>query len=157
MVSPGGLFVAGARGVVKAAAGIYGKKAITKIAKEMAKKEFQEIGCAIKVTTTEADIQKTLDEIASLATDNSMEFYGGGLRFIILPQAEDKNKEVPKKPAYLVENIAKFPDLFPDFVMGYLANAKGRKITESQKSAIREYISSLTVENDVNYECDLWN
>ena len=67
LVSPGGLFVAGARGVVKAAAGIYGKKAITKIAKEVAKKEFQEVGTnklkdiAVKAVKSKADdvVKKT--------------------------------------------------------------------------------------------------
>lgn len=120
-------------------------------------KEFHEIGCAIKVATTEADIQTTLNSIATLATENNMQFIGGGLGYIIFPRVEDDKKEIPNKPAYLVESIARFPDLFLDFVMGYLVNTEGKKITEIQKSAIREYISALTVENDVNYKCDLWN
>ncbi len=128
-----------------------------RLRKRLHLKEFQEIGCALKVATTETDIQTTLDDIANLATDNDIQFIGGGLGYIILPHVEDKNSEVPDKAAFLVESLATIPDLFPDFVMGYLINAKGKKITENQKTAIRNYISTLTVESDVNYKCDLWN
>jgi hypothetical protein len=128
-----------------------------RLRKKLRLKEFQKIGCALKVATTEMNIQNTLDDIANLATDNDMQFIGGGLGYIIFPHVEDKNSEVPDKAAFLLESLAKYPDLFPDFVMGYLINAMGKKITENQKTAIRNYISTLTVESNVNYECDLWN
>lgn len=128
-----------------------------RIRKKLHRKEFQEVGCALRVATTEADIQTTLDDITNLAAENGMHFYGGGMGYIILPEVENKNCEVPDKAAYLVESIAMMPDLFSDFVMGYFMNAKGEKLTEEQKSAISKYVSTLTVEHDVNLICDLWN
>ena len=47
------------------------------------------------------NIQNTLDDIANLATDNDMQFIGGGLGYIIFPHVEDKNSEVPDKAAFV--------------------------------------------------------
>lgn len=119
--------------------------------------EFQEVGCAIKISATDETIQQVLDELTELADSNGLHFAGGGLGYIILPPNENKNSIVPKKTADLVVSLSQFPDLFPDFVMGYFINATSKIITEKQTSAIQAYLETVTGEKSVNMKCDLWN